>query len=190
MLITIYCSGGIKKGPQDDAKLCWTDRERDEFATGANAEVIFLEPADPVIDVTDEIALFGRDMYQVMIADAVVVDGRQRRGIGIGVEMATSRMLDTRLVAVLPPESHYRRSNVTYRGGTAANYVHPHVFGLCDAIVDDFTAAGAWVAEQVRLGQSGAGIDSIHAAITAYRQRLLPQDQPMLDANRRSGRSD
>lgn len=187
MLITIYCSGGIKKGPQDDGKLCWTGRERAAFAEGAQCEVVFLEPADPVTNIEDDLALFGRDMYQVMVADAVVVDGRQRRGIGVGVEMAASRILETSLVAVVPSESHYRRSNVSYRGGTAENYVHPHLRGLCDAIVDDFVAAGRWVAANARARPAGAS-DAIHTAIDAYRDRLLAVDQPMLDANRRAGR--
>lgn len=190
MVITIYCSGGIKKGPHDDDKICWTDSERAQFAQGAHpAEVIFLEPADPVSDIDDALALFGRDMYQVQVADAVVVDGRQRRGIGVGVEMAVSRVLGTALIAVVPRETHYRRTHVSFRGGTAADYLHPHIVGLCDAVVEDFGAAGRWVVERVEAGsRAGDSGDAVRRGIDAYRKRLLPSDTPMLDAARQGRR--
>ncbi len=186
-VVTIYCSGGIRKGPQDDTKLCWTDAERTEFASGAApAEVVFLEPADPVESHDDILALFGRDMYQVQVADAVVVDARQKRGIGIGVEMAVARQLGTPLVCVVPHESHYRKANVTYRGATAAEYLHPHIFGLADAIVEDFRAAGLWVFHNAH--EQSADDRPVLRAIDRYRERMLPGDAPMLDANRRAGR--
>jgi hypothetical protein len=180
MTIIVYCSGSILKGPQDTSKLCWSDRERDEVSHGAHPhQVRFLNPEDPVSDLSDTPALFGRDMYQVQCADAVIVDARQRRGIGIGVEMLASRLLETKLVAVAPRNTYYRQDSLTFRGGTVSDYVHPHLAILCDAVVDTFEEAGRWLA--ARIGDPAGGTSKVHAAIAAYKERLLPTDQPMLD---------
>src|SRR2546427_1906604 len=150
MTIIVYCSGSIQKGPQDISKLCWGDTERSALAHGAQPhDIHFLNPDDPVSDLSDTAAVFGRDMYQVQCADAVVVDARERRGIGIGVEMMAARLLASKLVAVAPRNSYYRRDSLAYRGSAVQQYVHPHLAILCDEVVDSFEDAGRWLAAHV-----------------------------------------
>jgi hypothetical protein len=140
---SVYCSGSIKKGSADAEKLCWTDVERKAVEHGARpSRVLFLNPDDPLVDPSNKLAQFGRDMYHVMIATAVVVDARQRRGIGVGVEMAVAASLGTPLIIVAPPNTDYRREKLEYRGAVVPNYVHPHVAALATSIVDDFASAG------------------------------------------------
>jgi hypothetical protein len=178
----VYCSGSIQKGATDARKLCWTDRERAAVATGASpAEIKFLNPDDATDNLHDTAALFGRDMFQVKIADAVIVDARERRGIGIGIEMLASRIFGTLLVVVIPHNTHYRMGNVSYRGSTVAEYVHPHIDILADGIVETFEEAGAWLRDKKSTATVPKGIDAVHEAISAYRKRMLPQDEPMLE---------
>src|SRR4051794_19107944 len=90
-ILSVYCSGSIAKGAGDIKKLCWSDIERGAVAEGASPnEVAFLNPDDPIPVPTNTLGQFGRDMYQVLCASAVIVDARERRGIGIGVEMAAA----------------------------------------------------------------------------------------------------
>jgi hypothetical protein len=180
MTIIVYCSGSIVKGSQDTAKLCWSAHERAEVAHGARPHAVrFLNPEDPVSDLADTPAVFGRDMYQVQCADAVIVDARERRGIGIGVEMLASRVLGTKLVAVAPRNTYYRQDSLTFRGSTVSDYVHPHLAILCDVVVGTFEEAGRWLADHVN--DAPGSTSTVHAAIVAYRERLLPADQPMLE---------
>ena len=180
MTVIVYCSGSIQKGPQDTSRLCWSDLERADVSRGAHPhEIRFLNPEDPVSDLGDTPAVFGRDMYQVRCADAVIVDARERRGIGIGVEMLASRLLGTKLVAVAPRSSYYRRDSLTFRGSTVGNYVHPHLATLCDEVVDTFEDAGRWLAAHI--GDAPGGTSIVYAAIAAYKERLLPADKPMLE---------
>jgi hypothetical protein len=182
MQYIVYCSGSIQKGAADTRKLCWTDRERAAVAAGANpAEIHFLNPDDPAADLSDTAALFGRDMYQVKTADAVIVDARERRGIGIGIEMLASRVFASLLVVVAPRDSYYRKGSVSYRGSTVTDYVHPHIAILADGIVDTFEEAGAWLRDQKNAHKTSKGIDAVHEAITSYRERMLPYDEPMLN---------
>jgi hypothetical protein len=178
MTFVVYCSGSIQKGSKDAKKLCWTDVERKAVTEGAFPErVVFLNPDDPAENLSDTDALFGRDMYQVKSADAIIVDARERRGIGIGIEMLASRVFGTLLIAVVPHDTYYRMSNVAYRGSTVSDYVHPHLAILADAIVDTFEDAGKWLADH--RGATAKGLQAVENAIAAYQQRMLPRDEPM-----------
>ncbi|WP_248959348.1 hypothetical protein [Sphaerisporangium perillae] len=192
MKISVYCSGSITKGASDHGKLTWSDTERMEVAKGAAPhEVVFLNPDDPITDPGNTLGQFGRDMYQVMIATAVVVDARERRGLGIGVEMAAAGTFGTPVIVVAPPNSKYRADVLEYRGVTVHDYVHPHVAALSEAVVDDFLAAGEALA---RLVEAGALPEKTYVpgwlerAIGEYRDNVLEADIPMLEALRQLDR--
>lgn len=183
MLVTVYCSGSIQKGPADKGKnFYWTTVERNALAEAAHPlQVRFLNPDDPAEDLSDTLALFGRDMYQVQFADFVVVDAREKRGIGIGIEMVASKVFGTPLIVVSPTDTHYRKSKVDYRGSSVNNYIHPHLYGLADAIVDDFNAAGVWMKQYMKHPIKTKSTDTLFSAIDEYKIRMLPKDLPMLE---------
>lgn len=179
-IVTVYCSGSIMKGKTDSKKLCWTDTEKVQVTQGAMPiQVRFLNPDDPSNNLHDEEAMFGRDMYQVQFADFVVVDARQRRGIGIGIEMIASRLLRTHLIVVAPRNTYYRQDRAEYRGGTVENYVHPHVALLADFIVDDFVSAGKTICHVLDKGVVPKDAQTVLSSIEAYKKRALKDDEPM-----------
>ncbi|WP_067806825.1 hypothetical protein [Actinomadura formosensis] len=185
MTISVYCSGSIMKGAGDEKKLCWSDIERLEVAKGAAPrEVVFLNPDDPITDPSNTLGQFGRDMYQVMVATAVIVDARERRGIGIGVEMTAATLLGTPIIVVAPRNSKYRADELEYRGVVVRDYVHPHVAALASAVVDDFLTAGELLPELAsRKAREAPHMPGwLDEAITEYRDNVLPGDPPMLAA--------
>jgi hypothetical protein len=176
----VYCSGGIAKSTDGDQKLCWSEEEKGALQAGAEpASIVFLDPGDPLPELSDSAALFGRDMFQIQVADAVVVDARQRRGIGIGIEMLAARTLGAHLIAVVPPNSHYRREDLHFRGGSVAEYIHPHLASLSDAVVSDFEEAGQWLRSNGATPPKESAGEVIDTAIQAYRERLLARDSSM-----------
>lgn len=178
--ITVYCSGGIRKGNRDGDKLCWSTVEREIFRSGARpCRTTFLNPDDPLPDLSDSEAVFGRDMCQVRAADVIVVDARERRGVGIGVEIVAAKFFGKFVVVVAPEDSHYRKAQLAYRGTTVHDYVHPHLAALSDAIVSNFSDAGKWAADAVRSRRVAKGVDTLQAAINAYEKRLLQSDTAM-----------
>lgn len=180
----IYCSGSISKGAADTKKLCWTDVERSKVASGvAPAGLVFLNPDDPIPGGATTLGQFGRDMYQVMVATAVVVDARERRGLGIGVEMAAAAAMGTPVVVVAPRNSQYRQDRLEYRGAVIDGYVHPHVDALASSIVEDFGAAGrALTALPAAVERRSAVPTWLEPAISEYESRVLQNDTPMLAA--------
>ena len=181
MIITVYCSGSIPKGPTDKRPFLWTDSERAELERAAYPfEIRFLRPDDAVASLDDSMAMFGRDMYQVQIANFVVVDARDRRGIGIGIEMLASRIMGTALIVVAPRDSHYRKSDVTYRGATVAEYIHPHIASLADVVVDSFAEAGTWISAFCSSSHHVKAFEAVQEAIEIYKRDVLHLDEPMV----------
>jgi hypothetical protein len=171
-------------------KLCWSDVERLEVARGAAPHgIVFLNPDDPITDPGNTLGQFGRDMYQVMVATAVVVDARERRGIGIGVEMTAAALLGTPIIVVAPRNSKYRADQLEYRGVLVRDYVHPHVAALASAVVDDFLTAGRRLPEVARnkAPEPYHLPEWLDGAIAEYRDNVLPGDPPMLEALERLG---
>jgi len=189
-LLSIYCSGSIKKGSADDKKLCWSGAERTDVAAGAAPhELVFLNPDDPIPDPGNTLGQFGRDMYQVMIADAVVADARERRGLGVGIEIAAAKAFGTPIIVVAARNSKYRQDVLEYRGVTVKDYVHPHLASLAKAVVDDFTQAGKVLAKLPPGNRAPAKIpDWLQPAIDEYRDNLLAKDPPMQEALQRLSR--
>lgn len=187
--VSVYCSGSIMKGVADEKKAYWTDVERRQVAMGAaNHEVIFLNPDDPISDPANTLGQFGRDMYQVMVATAIIVDARERRGLGIGVEMAAAATFGTPVIVVAPRNSKYRSDELSYRGVTVFNYMHPHVAALANAVVDNFMDAGAALAElatvEVTRKHNWVWLDR---AIHEYKENVLQGDSPMVEALKQLG---
>ena len=175
----LYCSGSISKGANDAGKLLWTDAERQQVRAGAVPdEVVFLNPDDPIVRPDNTLGQFGRDMYQVTIATAVVVDGRERRGIGVGVEIAAAAAMEVPVVAVVPPGTTYRRGRTEYRSAVVDNYVHPHLAALATVIVDSFGDAGAAV-RQLPSRKPSVIPRWLHSALAEYETEILPFDPPM-----------
>jgi hypothetical protein len=178
-VLTIYCSGGVRKSTDQDPKLCWGDAERAALSEALDIDVYFVSPDAPVEDLSDLSALFGRDIYGVKIADVVVVDARQKRGLGVGIEMVAAKMYDKPLIAAVPQGSHYRQDDVALTGGVVSEYVHPHIRGLCDEVVGDFEAAGRWLAEYLDRRPEVKGKDALDTAVLYYMERLHSSDAGM-----------
>ncbi|MFE7439017.1 hypothetical protein ACFU7X_00875 [Streptomyces chartreusis] len=184
MLLSVYCSGSIAKGTSDEKKSYWTEAEKELVRQWARPyDVAFLNPDDPIVDPENTLGQFGRDMYQVMIADAVIVDARERRGLGIGVELAAAVALGTPVIVVAPRNSKYRLDELSYRGVTVTDYIHPHVASLATYVVESFSDAGQALVKTVGEKRSPARRPQwLDPAITEYCDNVLRHDPPMLAA--------
>jgi hypothetical protein len=81
---------------------------------------------------------------------------------------------------VAPRNSYYRSDEIEYRGSSVKNYVHPHLQGLADAVVDDFMSAGMWIKNYLSNPITIKTEQAIAEAIEAYKSRILPLDKEML----------
>lgn len=145
--IHIYLSGSIKKGRNDSSnKSYWVDQDIFNLKQSiTNYELVLLNPASRSDDLSDSYSTFGRDLLQVYLCDILLVDLRNRKGIGIGAEMMFAKKFGIPTYGILEKESHYRKSQVLYLDQEIDNWVHPFVFGLCDQLFTDVPNAGNWI---------------------------------------------
>lgn len=181
--ISIYLAGKIHKGHEEPNEAHWTENDLDELEQGlAPVQVAFLNPAERGDDLSDAIGIFGRDMMQVFCSDLVLVDARDRRGLGVGSEMMWAKMHHIPVVTLAPPETHYRKSETQLLGQPVQNYIHPFVHSLSDAIVSNLEEAAIWIRANVCApGQTIKGAQFIRDTMEYYREQQLAGDTPMQD---------
>lgn len=143
MTVKIYLCGSVKKDKQNK-KVCWSEGDKEVIRRVLGNEVELFDPqGNP--ERPDPFAAFGVDLNDVKQADFILVDARQRRGVGIGAEMAIAKMLKKPVVAVVPRNSHYRRDFLYHFGQEIRDWQHPFIFGLSDAMVESVEEAAKWV---------------------------------------------
>ena len=181
--LLIYLSGSIRKGTTDSRQSFWTDDDVETLkAILIPRRIILLNPAVRTDDLTDLESTFGRDAFQVFSSDLVIVDARDRRGIGVGVEMVYAKLNNKPVVAVAPPHSHYNRENFTFMDQHLDRWIHPFILALSDKIVPSVVAAGEWIRDDFLSGNiSPKGIECFDAAMRYYINTQLDRDSTMSD---------
>lgn len=107
----------------------------------------------------------------------------ERRGLGIGVELAAAVALGTPVIVVAPRNSKYRLDELNYRGVTVTDYIHPHVASLASYVVESFSEAGQTLVKTV--GEKSPPTRRpqwLDPAIKEYCDNMLRHDPPMLAA--------
>lgn len=181
--VSIYLAGKIHKGHEETDEAHWTEADLEELEQAlAPVQVAFLNPAERGDDLSDSVGIFGRDMMQVFCSDVVLVDARDRRGLGVGSEMMWAKMHHIPVITLAPPETHYRKSETHLLGERVHDYIHPFVHGLSDAIAADLEGAAGWIRTNVcATGQTIKGPQFIRDAMEYYREQQLEGDAPMQD---------
>jgi len=181
--ITIYPAGGVQKGKSDNGKVSWTEEDMELFRKNLEpVKVHFIDPRFRNDNLNDHFAVFGRDLMAVRVSDFVVVDARQKRGIGVGQEMLFAKMNKVPVIAVAPKDSHYIKGKLEYLRQKVENYVHPFLFCTSDAIVDNFESAAQWIKDFLESPKKVKDISITESAIKEYMAKYMDKDDPVNEA--------
>lgn len=175
--ISIYIAGSVRKDANDENNVFASDDIKDELIKSlSDFKVIIFDPNESKIFGDDSISRFGKDCLQVVSSNFLVIDLREKRGLGVGAEMMLAKEKGIPVIAVCPSESHYKR-NMTFHNGTVSpKWVHPFVGALSDGIVENFSEAGEWIRDFIKNPfkvRSGKIIDQ---AIKEYLDIFLDKD--------------
>jgi len=142
---TICLIGSIPKG--DSERKSWIDwKEKYKKALGVLGEVDFTD-GDVWRDETRPMELVGHDAYLVQSSDLVVVNAESKLGAGTAQEMVIAKYYERPLIAVLPKDTHHRRSNVEFDGTKIDDWMHPFLVVVSDLIVEKLDEAIPWIRE-------------------------------------------
>ena len=179
--IAIYLAGSIKKEHEKSDDSYWSESDMLFLKTSLSRyEVSFLNPAFRSDDLSDQRAVFGRDMLQVFCSHVVFVDARERRGLGVGAEMMWAKLHKLPIITLAPKNSHYHKSDTTLLGVPVKDWIHPFVESLTDVIVENLQEGALWVDRFMSdPSMQIKGIGYIEAAMHHYRDTQLHRDTPM-----------
>jgi hypothetical protein len=186
--VAIYLAGSIQKGHESGNELYWTEAHMSELTRALEPrELCFLNPAFRTDDLQDARAVFGRDMMQVFSADFIIVDARDRRGLGVGAEMMWAKFHNIPVITWAPPETNYNKSETTLLGVTVKNYIHPFVESLSDKVALTLLDAALFI-EKALINPTfePKGVAQIMQAMEHYLTKGLPRDLPMLEILRQN----
>lgn len=148
MNLKIYLSGSIKKGDKDESKKSyWTDSDISilQRILCPKYDLTILNPAVRSDDLSDYKSTLGRDLLQVYISDLIIVDARDKKGIGIGSEMTFAKVNAIPVISVSPQDSQYNRINFEYLGQRMDQWIHPFIGGLSDYLVESVEEAATLI---------------------------------------------
>lgn len=177
----IYLAGNIRKGKEDEKEAVWTEVEMDLLREHlAPVRALFLNPATRSDDLSDQVSVFGRDMFQVYSSHCVIVDARGKRGLGVGAEMMFAKMNRIPVISWLPPDTHYHRKHLHYMGQDVHQWVHPFVVSLSDYLAPSLEAAAKWIREKLHTKEEEVkGPEVIQGAMQHYLSTQLHRDHSM-----------
>jgi hypothetical protein len=151
----IYLSGSIKKVGEYGEDDYWNDQDKTTIRESLSPITLqFLDPNIRSDRLEDPFSTFGRDILQVSSAQLVFVDARNKRGLGVGAEMAVAKMRQIPVIALVPPNSHYRRNEVVILNQTLETWVHPFVFSLSDFLASSIEEACCWIKSELLTGRA------------------------------------
>jgi len=165
-MIKIYLCGGIKK-TADDSKIVWSGDDKEEIMR-VLPEAELLDP-QRVPEGYDPLVNFGCDINDIKQADFIMVDARQKRGIGIGAEMAIAKVWKKPVVTVCPRNSHFRR-DIELDGKPLKGWIHPFLASLSDEVVDDVKQAAIWVSTFSEDGRKAKDEGIFFEAIDSFKR--------------------
>ncbi|MCK5332257.1 hypothetical protein KAJ41_00140 [Candidatus Parcubacteria bacterium] len=178
--IVIYLAGSVKKPfLKEKSKLVVDDDIKNQLISKLKKyNTILLDPNESKI-LSDRLARFGKDVLQVMLSNFVVVDLREKRGIGIGAEMMLAKSHQIPVISVCPKGLHYKKNII--EDGVERSWTHPFVGGLSDVVVDNFEDASEWIADLIKTPKSIKSMKEVKQFSELYIKECLDDDQKFLE---------
>lgn len=131
--ISIFLSGSMsKKANFEGTNNTWSSSSALFLSSSLQFPVDIRNPISIDVDECDSRNRFLADIGMLLGCDLVIVEASEKRGIGVGVEMALARWFKIPLYVISPLNSHYNRitSNMEH-------WIHPFILELADKVFDD-----------------------------------------------------
>jgi len=182
--ISLYLCGSIAK-KHDISEYNWDDKTISELKTNiskhdSNIELLIVDPSVRSDKLSDAKSVFGRDLCAVSDVDIVLVDLRDKRGIGVGAELMFAKMKEkpTMTIGWLRENSNYDQKETKVLGVTIKNWIHPFVEELVDYKLYSIQDIALTIANFSKLDMKKSKT-SIQECIQHYEQIYLSDDKPM-----------
>ena len=142
--IKIMLLGSIPKGNKERESFFDWKKEYTEKMTKEFPNVKFLH-GDLISDKVGSELVVGHDLWLVKHADIIIANAMTKVGAGTAQEMVIAKMFKKPLVAVIPKDTHHRRSNVVFDETLIKDWIHPFLFISSDYVSENIEGAISWI---------------------------------------------
>jgi len=132
----IYLAGSVPKG-NEELKSFDNWRLRYQKVLEKHFKAEFVDPYDRTLDENDSLLVFGADCNHVKTSDLIIVNAETRVGAGTAQEMVITKYFKKPVVAVLPKNTHHRRSNVIFGEYLVQDWLHPFINSFSDFVIEN-----------------------------------------------------
>jgi|GEM_PF-215276 8-oxo-dGTP diphosphatase len=136
----IYLSGSIPKSKEArDTYVDW----REEFMKEAKKQKLDIIGINPNVFTYDMMPIkyfYGRDIQQIYLSDAVVVNAQEKIGIGTAQELLIAHYYKKPVIAIAPTPSHYVKYIDTQKQ-KHVHYTHPFLMATANILVESYADA-------------------------------------------------
>lgn len=172
-LFRVYLAGRLNKDDLDGQPETWRQTFASAISRAGPFECVIPRPW---LNEHRPELVFGHDCYLIQTSDLLVVNAPEKLGVGTAQEMLVAKYFNKPVFAVLPPDSHHRRSNITIGGRLFNDWIHPFLLSTSDAIFDSLddlcnclrTRPAPWVTPV-------KGIQIVDSSIAEYLRAQPPQ---------------
>lgn len=146
----IFLSGSVQKQFKElnTGKTYWETEDEDYLKNSLDFPVLLLNPNTITINRNDAEGRFKEDLKMVLDSDLVMVDAKDKKGIGIGSEMIFAKMYKIPVYTICPSDSHYRK-NISDR----QEWIHPFVYELSDKIFESREEMVSYLNKLYKMGK-------------------------------------
>lgn len=140
----IVLLGSIPKG--DEIRKNWIDWKT-EYIEKLSKEIPnanFLH-GDLISDKEGATAVVGHDLYLIKHSDIAIVHATSKIGAGTAQEILIAKQFKKPVIAVIPKDTHHRKSNVVFHGTLIEDFINPFLSVSTDYVAEDIDDAIKWL---------------------------------------------
>lgn len=140
----IVLLGSVPKG--DDVRKNWVDWKTEyiEKLSKAFPKANFLH-GDLFSDKEGPEAVVGHDLYLIKNSDIVIVHAVSKIGAGTAQEILMAKKFKKPVIAIIPKNSHHRKSNIIFHGTLIDDFINPFLFTSTDYVAENIEDAIVWI---------------------------------------------
>jgi len=183
--IIIYIAGSVQKPFLSEEK---NNLFMDAFIKSKihkklnSLDVIILDPNES-ITLGNGLARFGKDILQVASSNFLIIDLREKRGLGVGAEMMYAKLNQIPIISVCPDISPYKKDLT--EGALEKTWIHPFVEALSDSVVSSFDKAAQWIIDYINNPSHIKSEEEIKQYIELYKNEYIKNDEQFLEKYRK-----
>jgi hypothetical protein len=145
----IILLGSIPKG--DEIRKKWVNWKTEyvEKISKQIPDANFLH-GDLISDKEGAKVVVGHDLYLIKNSDIAIVHATSKIGAGTAQEILMAKQFNKPVIAVIPKDSHHRKSNIVFHGTLIEDFINPFLLTSTDYVAENIEDAIAWIQKYVK----------------------------------------